>query len=206
MSNISKPTTFTSNTTISSSAVNDNFDTIYNEFNGGISSANIADNAVATAKIPDSAVTTDKLADGSVTNDKLAGGIGGAWQSWTPSYTNITVGNGTVSAKYIQIGKTVFYRFLLKMGTTTSVSNNPTMSPPIEAHADYNNSSNAVGTCMARDTSAANEHPGVMAANSPTQFQFIFADSNGSSLDSESFPFTEGNTDSLSATGSYEAA
>jgi len=72
MSNISKPTTFTSNTTISSSAVNDNFDTIYNEFNGGISSANIADNAVATAKIPDSAVTTAKLADGAVTAAKLA--------------------------------------------------------------------------------------------------------------------------------------
>jgi hypothetical protein len=32
---------------------------------------------------------------------------GGAWTTWTPSYTNLTVGNGTVTARYSQVGKTV---------------------------------------------------------------------------------------------------
>ena len=62
MSNISKPNSFSSGTTISSSEVNDNFDTIYNDYNGNISAANLADSAVSTAKIADGAVTAAKLA------------------------------------------------------------------------------------------------------------------------------------------------
>src|SRR5207253_1317172 len=34
----------------------------------------------------------------------------GAWQSWTPTWTNLTVGNAVQACKYIQIGKTVHFR------------------------------------------------------------------------------------------------
>lgn len=71
MSILSKPYTFSPNTTASSSEVNANFDTLYNDYNGGISAANLADNAVTTAKITDLNVTTAKLADGSVSAAKL---------------------------------------------------------------------------------------------------------------------------------------
>lgn len=70
MSIIAKPNTFSPSTTASSSAVNDNFDTIYDEFNGNIGAANIVDGAVTTAKIVDSSVSTAKLADGAVTEAK----------------------------------------------------------------------------------------------------------------------------------------
>lgn len=70
MSTINKPHEFSPNTTASSSQVNDNFDTIYNEFNGSISAANLASNAVTTAKITDSNVTTAKIADTAVTAAK----------------------------------------------------------------------------------------------------------------------------------------
>lgn len=45
MSNISLPNTFTSGTTILSAAVNSNFTTIYNDYNGNITNANIASGA-----------------------------------------------------------------------------------------------------------------------------------------------------------------
>lgn len=61
MGTIAKPNTFTANTTASASQVNDNFDTIYNEFNGNISAANLATGAVTTTKIADNAVTGDKI-------------------------------------------------------------------------------------------------------------------------------------------------
>lgn len=52
MGTITKPNTFVTNTTIEPSPVNDNFDTIYSEFNGSISNANVAANAaIATTKI-----------------------------------------------------------------------------------------------------------------------------------------------------------
>lgn len=69
---INKPYTYSANTTISSSKVNANEDTIYNEFNGSISAANLASDAVTTAKIADSNVTTAKIADDAVTPAKIA--------------------------------------------------------------------------------------------------------------------------------------
>lgn len=70
MTNVSKPHTFSPSTAIASSQVNSNFDTLYNDYNGGISAANLASNAVTTAKIADSNVTTAKIADDAVTPAK----------------------------------------------------------------------------------------------------------------------------------------
>lgn len=69
---IAKPNEFVDATPAEASEVNDNFDTIYNEFNGSISAANLATNAVTTAKITDSNVTTAKIADSNVTTAKIA--------------------------------------------------------------------------------------------------------------------------------------
>lgn len=71
MAQVNKPNTFSANTTISSSAVNDNFDTIYDEFNGNISEANLADSAVTEDKVASGAVTAGKIAAGAVEPDKL---------------------------------------------------------------------------------------------------------------------------------------
>jgi len=45
-----------------------------------------------------------------------------AWTTWTPTLSDITIGNGTVSAAYKQIGKTVFWEFRLVFGSTTSIT------------------------------------------------------------------------------------
>jgi hypothetical protein len=48
--------------------------------------------------LPAGDIVTADLAAGAVTNAKLAtsaGEIGAAWASWTPTWTNLTVGNAT---------------------------------------------------------------------------------------------------------------
>jgi len=75
MGTISKPYDFSANTTISSSQVDSNFDTIYNEFNGNIAAANLANDSVTTTKIADSNVTTAKIADAAITSAKVATGM-----------------------------------------------------------------------------------------------------------------------------------
>lgn len=71
MAIVNKPNTFSSNTTISSSEVNSNFDTLYNEFNGSISAANLADDAVTSAKIADDSIDTLNVKDGAITGAKI---------------------------------------------------------------------------------------------------------------------------------------
>jgi len=53
------------------------------------------------------------------------------WQTWTPSYTNLTVGNGSVTAKYQQIGKTVNFEFLFAFGTTSAMGTVPQITAPV---------------------------------------------------------------------------
>ena len=58
---------------------------------------------------------------------------GGGWTTWSPSYTNIVVGNGTATSRYAQIGKTVFVEYKLVFGSTTTISAPARVSTPITA-------------------------------------------------------------------------
>lgn len=66
------------------------------------------------------------ITDGTITPAELLAGTGSswAWQSyasaWTASSVNPVIGNGTIDAKYIQIGKTVFFRVVITPGNTTT--------------------------------------------------------------------------------------
>jgi hypothetical protein len=54
----------------------------------------------------------------------------GAWTSYTPTFSGLTVGNGTLNAKYCQIGKVMFVRMNLTFGSTTSVSGSVNFTLP----------------------------------------------------------------------------
>jgi hypothetical protein len=45
-----------------------------------------------------------------------------AWTTWTPTFTGVTIGNGTTNAKYKQIGKTVFGYVYFSLGSTSSIT------------------------------------------------------------------------------------
>ena len=63
-----------------------------------------------------------------------------AWTSWTPTWSNLTVGNGVLVSKYIKVGKYVSFYIDLNFGTTTSVSGDINFSLPV------NNANTSVGT------------------------------------------------------------
>lgn len=71
MAIIPKPYTFSANTAIRPSEVNADIDTIYNAFNGNISGANLADNAITTVKIADATINSDNIAAGAITTAKI---------------------------------------------------------------------------------------------------------------------------------------
>jgi hypothetical protein len=54
----------------------------------------------------------------------------GVWTNYTPSYLNITVGNGTVIARYRKVGKTVQVFWRLTWGSTTSCAAYPIVGYP----------------------------------------------------------------------------
>jgi hypothetical protein len=69
-------------------------------------------------------------ASGEATGLKYTGG----WTTYTPTLTNLVKGNGTESARYCQIGKTVTVFYSLTLGSTSSVSQYPLISLPVTAN------------------------------------------------------------------------
>lgn len=179
-------TSISDGSTAKASQVNTPLSTIYDDYNGNITDANISASA---------AIALSKLA-------------AAAWQSWTPSWTNLTVGNGTVTAKYVQIGKTIHFRVNLTFGSTTSISGNVSLSLPATASSDYS-SNFSIGDANSVDTGTDNFH-GTVNLNSTTAMTPLYLAVTGSLIDrlsiTSSTPFTWASTDQLLLTGTYEAA
>ena len=57
-------------------------------------------------------------ASGETTGLKYSGG----YSSWTPTWTGLTVGNGTQTARFTQLGKTVRFDLELIFGSTTAIT------------------------------------------------------------------------------------
>lgn len=110
--------------TIDASDVNNPLNAIAAVVNGGIDSTNIS--------------------VGGITPANLESGTGSswAWQSWTPTFVNWTIGTGgsaVTTAKYKQVGKTVFFEILSILGSSgQSVGTAPTFTLPVTSTAVIN--------------------------------------------------------------------
>ena len=65
----------------------------------------------------------NNIPTGTIKPVSLYAGANSSWvlQSWTPTLYNLTAGNGTVTAKYIQVGNIVYYYFNFVLGSTSGV-------------------------------------------------------------------------------------
>lgn len=54
----------------------------------------------------------------------------GGWVTYTPTLTNMAIGNGTVTGRFCLIGKALHLRWVINYGTTTTVSGQVSVSLP----------------------------------------------------------------------------
>jgi hypothetical protein len=132
----------------------------------------------------------------------------GAWTSWTPTWTNLTVGNGTVVARYCQVGKIVQAFIGFNMGSTSSMGSGPFFTLPVTAVAPGSNT--PLGIMYLEDSGVAG-FIGNIAYRTTTTSQLYAISANGTFLGGNSFltsstPFTWGTGDFFNGYFSYEAA
>lgn len=191
---------------------------VYRDVSAGqdkqITRTNMLNDAVDTAHLVDDAVTGAKIADGSVTNamlDTTAGELGGEWQTWTTgAITNVTVGNGTVNySEYTQIGKTVFVRYKLTLGSTSSITGNPTFTPPVSMSSTYGgNLVDAISSNVSLRGSTTTTGVALWATGGVIALRAVSASTSyiQHANISASVPHTWGTGDSISFHLVYEAA
>jgi hypothetical protein len=127
------------------------------------------------------------------------------WQTWTPSYTRLTIGNGTVVARYQQIGKTVHFYWRLTWGSTTSVVNYPVVGIPV--NAAYSNDF-STGLATLADT-GTNSYAGFVQCNGTGLVLYYIptgAAAAAFGVIDASTPYTMTTNDVWTITGTYEAA
>jgi hypothetical protein len=122
--------------------------------------------------------------------------------AYTPTYTNLTLGNGTVTARYGQSGKFVFVDYKLVWGSTTSMTNGVRISLPVTAQGTQGQ-----GSAYILDAATA-EFISQVRLNSTTDVAIIMTQSgsNVAAQMTNTFPMTWTTNDELRFTLVYEAA
>jgi hypothetical protein len=113
------------------------------------------------------------------------------WTTYTPTWNNLTVGNGVQVARYRYVNGSLSFRGSLTWGTTTSASGNFTGVLPVSATADGVES---VGIISVSDTGTAN-YVGVGYCTSSTAWTCRFNGSGNGGLMNATNPMTWTSTD-----------
>ena len=189
--------------------------------NPTITTDSISEHTTANGVVVDGVTLKDgAVGEGNVVPNSLVSNTGTswAWQSWTPTLGNITVGNGTLIARYCQMGKTVHFQISIKAGSTSSASSSPRFSLPVTISSNYiyvsdgnaNNGYIGEGHLVNASTNSWPIHMRIYDYNT----LFIIRPAvTGSSiataitdLDATASPFQYSTNDIITAWGTYEAA
>ena len=136
--------------------------------------------------------------------------VPGAWTSYTPTLGSITIGNGSLSFAYTQMGKTVILRGLITLGSTSSVGTNPTFTLPVNNNTTgMSQNATPLGHTTYID-SGTNEVHGRAVWNGASVLLLQAINVAGTypvpATISSTVPFTWTTDDSISIIAMYEAA
>lgn len=183
MANINKPYTFAPNTTISSSQMNADMDTLYTEFNGAITSANLASRGITTSKITDANVTTAKFATGAVTPAKLnADAVTAAKIDWASTGADAGIwweelGRTTLGSNGDTIAVSTFTAKKYLMILAYCIPTGGTINLSLRFNGDSgNNYSNRASDNGAADGTTVSNSSTTFHASAAASRQFGFAD------------------------------
>jgi hypothetical protein len=128
----------------------------------------------------------------------------GLWVSYTPTFTNFTLGNGTVSAKYARIGRTLHVSILINLGSTSSITGRIIVGLPLAG----NPNSEINYTILYEDTGTATiPGYGFLSANT---LQLLVPTASGTYLGeastSATIPFTWTTNDKIRIGATYETS
>lgn len=127
-----------------------------------------------------------------------------AWTAWTPTLANLTLGNGTQTARYQRIGRLIVFRYKLVLGSTSAVGTGPTFTLPVAA-TGYTSLQDCIGPVVLIDTGTAN-YTGQAFTNNTVAAMYMLNSTATLSAITATFPFTWTTNDVLACTGTYEAA
>lgn len=165
-------------------------------YDGTTAQSHLQNSAVIMAPV---AAMFESLQDLSVTTANTA------WTSFTPTWTNLTVGNSTTNEGYYkQIGKNVFFYVRFVFGSTSAVTGSVSIALPVSKASTLNNGS-PIGITRYNDAGTAIYIGQITAAGTLTAINAAGTYA-AEAFFTSAVPFTWTTNDSIFAQGIYEAA
>ena len=131
----------------------------------------------------------------------------GAYTSFTPTWNNVTVGNGTSSGYYVQINELVHWSCELLFGSTTSITGNVSIDYPVTPVDLYQAAAGA--QCVFEDANGTDYYGALFRSSFSTALVRVFNASAtyvSPTAVTSTVPFTWASTDRLIVNGVYRAA
>lgn len=174
-----------------------------------VGNVQLANGVINTAN----AVTATAIADGAVLPKALLAGTGSGWasQSYTPTWTGMTIGNGTTTGNYFQIGKAVFGYVSVTLGSTSSVSGAIIFTLPVTSKtgAAYSDSVTWLGNGGILIAGVASRAMTLWSSSTTAKVRYYNPAAAGPGIDadtSSTTPGTFGNGSLVTVNFWYEAA
>lgn len=142
----------------------------------------------------------------------FSAGVQGEWIDWTPTWTGLTVGNGSAVARYIRYGKTFQFRVSFVAGSTSAFTASFSFSLPATPRSDYATGVDVLGSALLSRSTAASRTvaTGYLGGGSTVGLVVDGHDAtNGyttSRIVGSTVPWTWSAGDTFGVSGSYEAA
>lgn len=175
----------------------------------GVTGSDKAVSKTGTETLTNKTLTSPTITGAVITPELLVAGTGTTYvqQTFTPSFTGLTTGNGTTTARYVQIGKQVFGYIAFTMGSTSSVSGEVSFTLPVAPRSMLNVS--VLGQVNILD-SGTNNYTGVFITTGASTCAVRYENVSGSTFSHAAFsstlPFTWTTNDAFHGIFHYEAA
>ena len=177
---------------------------VYTEVANAAAAPALAANSTRLAKVVTDSDSTTEVVDLRIIPYQSA------WRTWVPILENLTKGNGTIIAKYTQIGKTVHFYFRFLLGSSSTLGSNPTFTVPVALNSDWATGTELVlGTVAYLEAGVSVNYGNIHRSGSDQVFSFrAFSDDGtnekGIALTS-TVPFSWAAGDAINVVGTYEA-
>ena len=135
-----------------------------------------------------------------------------AWDTWTPTWTNLTIGNAVTIYRYMKIGKTVFVQMKVTFGNTSSMGTGPRFTLPVPENTTTYPAltNNYIGDFLIEDSGTANYTGTVLIGGSGKAYLYVKAVSGAyviaASNITSTAPMTWTTNDFITLAFAYEAA
>jgi hypothetical protein len=129
--------------------------------------------------------------------------------SYSPTLTNITIGNGSVTGSFVQIGNIVFWQVLITFGTTTSLGAVPRVSVPVPASVNVYGPVMSTHSYAVDSSSGTSYFIGVVGTSTTDMLLVTFSSTSalsGNQPITSTVPFTWATGDTIQLGGVYFAA